>query len=54
MSASRKLTKIKEVEQYLKDKKQMDFTGFLMGLIEISQEICDDSLDITQKLIVLL
>jgi len=31
----------KDVENYLKDNKKIDFSGFLMGLIEVAQEICD-------------
>lgn len=53
-NADRKMKKPKQVENYLKDKKKIDFTGFLMGLIQVGQEICDESLEVGQKLIILL
>ena len=47
-------SRVKTLDNYLKDEKMIEFSGFLLAVIEIGQEICDPSLAPPQKLIVLL
>ena len=47
-------SRIKTLENYLKDEKMIEFSGFLLGIIETAQEIGDHQLVPPQKLIVLL